>query len=64
MISYQSLLRLLVVTINIPSAVVGPAAANADTYLPVVDLGYEVHKASYNVSLASSIHDMCSRTNL
>lgn len=50
--AFQSLLRLLVV--SFPLALSAPSSAHADNYLPLVDLGYEIHQASFNVNFSLS----------
>jgi cholinesterase len=50
---FKSRSRLLVISLSISVAFVALAAEEADAYLPLVDLGYEVHQASHNVSLDS-----------
>ncbi len=57
---FESLLRLFVISLSISVALV---ALVADAYLPLVDLGYEVHKASHNVSLCYYLYDIYMRTN-
>jgi hypothetical protein len=56
---FKLLSRLLVIGISIPLAITAaPTAADAGTYLPIVDLRYEHHQASYNVSLSSCLYDI------
>jgi hypothetical protein len=49
---FELLSKVLVIGISIPLVITAaPTAAHRGTYLPIVDLGYERHQASYNVSL-------------
>jgi hypothetical protein len=57
-------LRLFVNSFSITLALAALAAADADTYLPLVDLGYEAHQASYNLSLGSCLYHICIPTDL
>jgi hypothetical protein len=62
---FELLSRLLVISISIPLALAAtPTAAPTDTYLPIVDLGYERHQASYNVSLIRCLYDIYMLTDV
>jgi hypothetical protein len=61
---FKLLLRLFIISISITLTLAALAAADAVTYLPLVDLGYEVHQASYNVSLGLCLYQICIPTEI
>ena len=54
---FELLFKVLLIGISIPLAIkAAPTATHRGTNLPIVDLGYELHQASYNVSLSSCLY--------